>query len=67
MIETKDLFYIIGISSTMLIGLFNYFISIKNRRNSLRSFYIVLKLRIEYSRNNDKIKAQSLMIGLLLI
>jgi len=29
MIEAKDILYIIGITSTMLIGILNYFISLK--------------------------------------
>lgn len=65
MIETKDLFYIIGISSTILIGLMNYFISIKNRRNSLREHlykeqFIFFK-EIMTAINNLNIEIQSLI------
>jgi hypothetical protein len=36
MVQTKDILYIIGISSTLIISILTYFLAVKNRRNSLR-------------------------------
>lgn len=63
MLETKDVFYIVGIISTLAIGILNYFLGVKNRRSSLREhlykeqFNFFIKIMTAINTLNMEIQA----------